>query len=85
MERARKMMVFNLETFRKKIRREKSEIPPTDRALTIREVGDKIGASRSTIYRWIREGNFPNGKRFGKCSIRWLESTVDAWMNSREG
>lgn len=58
---------------------------PTDRALTIREVSEKINASRSTIYRWMAEGNFPKGKRFGKCSVRWLESTIDAWMQSREG
>ena len=85
MARTGNMQVYDLAGYHQKIRREKPELPLKDRALTIREVCDKTGVSRSTIFRWIREGYFPNGKRFGKRSVRWLESRVDAWIESREG
>lgn len=79
-----KMQFTNLDTYKAKIRnRKNTDQPPTDRALTIREVGDKINASRSTIYRWMADGTFPQGKRFGKCSVRWLESDIDQWMQGK--
>ena len=82
MAQAAKMRITTLEDYKARIRNTKPEQPPTDRALTVREVGGKVGVSRGTIYRWIKEGSFPNGKRFGKSSVRWLESTIDAWMTS---
>ena len=85
MERVQKIQVFDMETYRNKIRREKPEIPLTDRGLTAGEVAEKVGVSRTTLYRWIKNGNFPTGKRFSEGSVRWLESAVDAWMNSRKG
>ena len=52
MAKSPNLQFTNLDTYKAQIRNRKhSDQPPTDRALTIREVGDKINASRSTIYR----------------------------------
>ena len=84
MAKSPNLQFMDLDAYKAQIRNRKhSDQPPTDRALTIREVGDKINASRSTIYRWMDEGTFPRGKRFGKCSVRRLESEVDLWMQSQ--
>ena len=42
----------------------------------------KIG--KTTFYRWIAEGIFPQGKRIGKRAVRWHECTIKDWENSRD-
>ena len=41
------------------------------------EVGNYYSVSRYTIWRWVREGNFPSGKKLGSESTRWLESEIE--------
>lgn len=36
------------------------------------EVGNYYSVSRFTIRRWVREGKFPQGKKLGSGSRRWL-------------
>ena len=31
----------------------------------------------------MSEQYLPRGKRFGKCSVRWLESDIDLWMQGK--
>lgn len=57
----------------------------TDRALTRGEVCSKTGLSKSTVYRLIKQGDFPAPRMFGNRSPRWLESAIDEWMMSKEG
>ena len=85
MAEAAKMQFYDVKDWKRKQQNRKADLPLSDRALSMREVTEKTGMSKSTIYRWIRAGEFPNGKRFGKCSVRWLESAIDAWMQSQEG
>ena len=54
-----------------------------DRILRIREVTDRIGVARSTIYEWQSRGTFPASVPLGERSIGWLESDVDKWIESR--
>ena len=44
------------------------------------EVAELLGCSKSTLYRWIREGKFPNVKRFpgGK---RWSRETITRFLD----
>lgn len=84
MAKAAKMQFFDFGDWKRKQQNRKVDLPLSDRALNVREVTEKTGMSKSTIYRWIRQGEFPNGKRFGKCSVRWLESVIDAWIQSQE-
>ena len=52
------------------------------RLIRIAEVSAKTTLSTSTIYKHIREGTFPRGRRIGNQGVAWLESDVDEWMDS---
>jgi prophage regulatory protein len=49
-----------------------------------RELEEKLGKCRQTIHRWERAGNFPRRRLIGKNSVAWIESEVDAWIESRD-
>lgn len=51
--------------------------------ITQRELEQKLKKVRQTIRRWELEGDFPKRRRIGKNSVAWLESEVDAWIESR--
>ena len=40
--------------------------------------------SPATIYRWIKEGNFPKPVRLGANMVRWKVSDIESWMTDRE-
>ena len=42
-----------------------------------------INTSDRTLYRWIREGQFPPPVRLGPNSVAWRQSVVTGWQNSR--
>ena len=55
-----------------------------DRILRRTEVQKMIGnPSKATLYRWIKNGEFPPPRRLGGGSVGWLESTITDWMRSR--
>lgn len=41
------------------------------------------GLSKSTLYKMIKAGTFPAPKQLGARSVGWLESDVQAWIDSR--
>ena len=55
------------------------------RFLRISEVLDRVGVSRPTIYRWMREGTFPKQIAIGANSVVWLELDITKWMDQRIG
>ena len=40
--------------------------------------------STATIYRWIKEGNFPKPVRLGANMVRWKAVDIEAWLTDRE-
>ncbi|HFI5640959.1 TPA: helix-turn-helix transcriptional regulator [Raoultella planticola] len=62
----------------------------TVKILRIREVVNKTGIARSTIYDWINQKSprhdptFPKQRRLGMQSVGWLESELDAWLLERQ-
>ena len=54
-----------------------------DRYLNIKDVMAVVSVSRSTVYDWIQKGQFPAARELGPNCVRWRESEVMAWMNSR--
>ena len=58
--------------------------PKHSRILRQPAVTDRIGMSRTTLWRRIREGEFPAPVRLGKNTnaVGWLESDVEAWIAS---
>ncbi len=56
---------------------------PTTRLLRIRDLEQKVGLSRATIYRRIAAGTFPRPRQVGEQAVAWVESEVDTWIGSR--
>ena len=44
---------------------------------------EPISLSRSSIYKYISENKFPQRISVGERSVRWVESEVQEWINSR--
>ncbi|HDR2613463.1 TPA: AlpA family phage regulatory protein [Enterobacter ludwigii] len=61
----------------------------TVKILRIREVANKLGIARSTIYDWINpkspryDATFPKQRRLGMQSVGWFESELDEWLLKR--
>ena len=51
---------------------------------TRQELEKIFKVSPATIYRWIKEGNFPKPVRLGANMVRWKASDIEAWMTDRE-
>ena len=54
-----------------------------DRLLRRRQVEEITGMSRSSIYRLMRNGEFPPRVRVGSAAVRWRASDITGWMESR--
>ena len=55
------------------------------RPMRLPEVVQLTGVSRSTIYRWMANGEFPTQISLGGKTVAWLESDVDDWIQLRIG
>ena len=55
----------------------------SDRLVTRREIEARFGMTRSTIYRQMRAGNFPEPIQISAKAVRWKESELEAWLSSR--
>ena len=55
----------------------------SDHLVTRREVEERFGMSRSTIYRQMRAGNFPEPIKVSPKAVRWRESELEEWLATR--
>ena len=55
----------------------------SDRLLHRREVEKLTGLSRASIYRLMSEGEFPRPVRVSAKAVRWKESDITTWIQSR--
>jgi prophage regulatory protein len=55
-----------------------------DNILRRTQVEERIGLSRSTLYSMIAEGTFPKPIRIGKRAVGWTESSLTAWVASKQ-
>ena len=53
--------------------------------LTRREVESRLGLTKSTIYRLMRSGLFPEPIRVGPRAVRWPEVEIEQWLASGRG
>ena len=54
-----------------------------DVLLTRPEVERRTGLSRSTLYRKMRDGTFPMPLKVSARAVRWRESEIRAYVDSR--
>jgi prophage regulatory protein len=53
------------------------------RFLRLPEVKNRTGYGRASIYRLIAAEKFPRPYSLGARAVAWLESDIDAWIESR--
>ena len=53
-----------------------------DRLLRRRQVEEITGMSRSSIYRLMKDGEFPRAVRIGPSAVRWRTSDITGWLES---
>jgi prophage regulatory protein len=58
---------------------------PHDGLVPRRVVLAYASTSKSTIYRWIKQGTFPAAIRTGSGSSRWHVADLRAWMEKIRG
>lgn len=56
-------------------------MPEQERILRMRTVLQRIGLSRSTVYRKMKEGTFPCQVRLSEHCSGWRESEINRWIN----
>ena len=57
--------------------------PPQGRLIRRKELEDRIGLARSTIYRMMAEETFPRPVRIGRRAVAWPESEIEHWIAAR--
>jgi prophage regulatory protein len=55
----------------------------SDRLLRIKELENKLGVKKSTIYKMIQAGEFPKPVKISERARGWRESRAEAWIASR--
>jgi prophage regulatory protein len=50
------------------------------RILRLKEVIEKTGLARSTIYKYVELGAFPKPISLGGRSVGWVDSEVHEWI-----
>ena len=58
---------------------------PSNEPILLRrpQVQQRTGLSRSTLYEYIKDGEFPAPVRLGARAVGWLESEVSDWIHAR--
>lgn len=51
--------------------------------ITRKQLEERIGLSRSSLYRLMRSGLFPEPVRIGVRAVRWREDEIAAWLRDR--
>jgi len=59
-------------------------MPAMNRLIRMTELPDIVGYKPWSIYRLIREGQFPRPVKLGQRAVAWRESDISDWINSRE-
>ena len=55
----------------------------SDRMLKIGEVLELAGLSKPSVYRRMKDSNFPQPKAMGPRAVRWSETEVRQWLSDR--
>ena len=55
----------------------------SERLLRRQEVEARCGLARSSLYRLMREGNFPVPLKVGARAVRWREAEIEKWLTER--
>ena len=51
---------------------------------TRQQVEKLIKVSRPTLYRWMKNGDFPKPVHMGSNMVRWKASDIEKWLAEKE-
>ena len=51
--------------------------------LRLKQVTEKVGVGKTTIYRWINANQFPKPINLSSTSVGWLETDINDWIKSK--
>jgi prophage regulatory protein len=54
------------------------------RLLRFKEVRERVGLSRTSIWRLERKGQFPVRRQLSVKAVGWLEDEVEQWVKARD-
>lgn len=54
-----------------------------DRFLDIKEVSKMVGLGKTSIYKYMNKGEFPQCFKVGDKATRWSKNAIDQWMDER--
>jgi len=58
---------------------------PLPTFLRIRDIVDRLGVCRATVYRWVNEGRFPSSVSLGSNSVAWRRVDIEEWERDPGG
>ncbi|MHB8211049.1 MAG: helix-turn-helix transcriptional regulator [Acidithiobacillus sp.] len=62
----------------------KNEVTATQEVLDrLPAVQARVNASKTSIYGWMKAGDFPQPVKLGPRAVAWRRSDVDRWIGSR--
>lgn len=53
------------------------------RLMRLKEVMDVTGLGRSTLYKYMASGQFPEPVSLGGRSVAWVQDEVESWIRAR--
>jgi len=53
------------------------------RLLSAKEVVSVLGVGRTTLWRLVKDGEFPSAKKISAGRVGWLSTDVEKWVESR--
>jgi prophage regulatory protein len=56
---------------------------PRESFLRLKQVINRTGRSRSTVYAYIRDGGFPQPVSISARCVAWVEGEIDRWIAER--
>lgn len=52
----------------------------TPRIIRAAQVAERLGISRTTVWRWVQEGRLPQPTRYGRNTTGWREADINTWI-----
>ncbi|WP_228068987.1 helix-turn-helix transcriptional regulator [Marivivens aquimaris] len=49
------------------------------RYMSVQQVAVRFGVSKDSIWRWVRQGAFPQGRKLGGRTRRWSVGEIEAY------
>ncbi len=53
------------------------------RIYRLKELTQRLGVSRATIYNWMNQKKFPQSIQLGAGSVGWKEEDIQHWIDTR--